>query len=213
MPARIYTINQDFFKTWTPNSAWVFGWALGDGCFTNPLCLKFDLGRIDREVLEKFKIALESEHPIYEYKMWDKRYQKFNLASRIQFYSKELVTNLNHLSFYNILGEIFFHTLRGFFEAEGSVFWDKDKKLLRGGKINSSITNNDKDVLVFIWEHLQKHQVVKGGYLQNYKNTWKLKLSTHDSISLYHYIYDNSGNMFLKRKKERFEELIRRQLA
>ena len=31
---RKYCINEDFFKTWTQESAWLYGWGLGDGNYT-----------------------------------------------------------------------------------------------------------------------------------------------------------------------------------
>lgn len=200
---RKYSINQKFFKSWTPSTAWMFGWSLGDGNYTNSKCLNFELARVDREVLEKFKTVMESEHKIHDREVWKEKYQKFYKQSAIYFCSKELVSDLNKRSFRDIPEYYFNHALRGFFEAEGCVFW-------QAGYIGSNIAQNDKELLEFIWLCLEEFGIVNGGWLSSHENASALSFSTHDSISLYHYMYDNCGNiMFLKRKKTKFEELIR----
>lgn len=196
---RIYQINEDFFKLWTPESSWLYGWALGDGCFTNPLCLAFLLARKDREVLEKFKATLGSEHPIEDKAAWRDDVKKHYKSSRIRFYSKALVAGIKQLSYSDIPESYFGHFLRGFFEAEGSVFWNT--------YICSEIAQNDVEILDFILQCLHEFDIVKGGCPQPHR----LSFSVNDTISLYHYMYDDCGNMFLKRKKERFEELIAKQ--
>ena len=99
--------------------------------------------------------------------------------------------------------------MRGFFEAEGSVFWHK-RTSPKGGAIKSSISQNDYDILDFIYWELKELNIVNGGAMNHYKSHWKLYFSVNDSISLYHFMYDNCANNFLKRKKDRFEELIGR---
>lgn len=210
---RKYNINEDFFKTWAPDSAWLFGWVLGDGCYTNPLHLRFNLARVDREVLEKFKTALESEHPIKDYEVWDEKYQKLYYVSGVRFHSKQLVSDLRELSFYGVPDEYFSHALRGFFEAEGSVYWNKNKQIIREGHIGSNITQNDKDVLVFILWKLSELKIVEGGSIQPHGDGWQLTSKVNDSISLYHYLYADCGDLFLPRKKQTFEVLLERQLG
>ena len=123
-----------------------------------------------------------------------------------------LISDLNEITLYGVSERCFNHALRGFFEAEGSVYWLK-RNNLKKGNIGSSITQNDKKLLDFIRQKLREFGIVKGGSIRPYKtkNSWKLIFSKYDSICLYHYLYDNCGNAFLKRKKSRFEELIERE--
>ena len=208
--SRIYSINEDFFNAWTAESAWMYGWALGDGGYRDIHNLEFGLARVDREVLEKFKSLLGSEHPIKDYESWSDKYQKYYKMSKITFSSKKLVTGLKKLTLYDVPECYFNHFLRGFFEAEGSVFWIK-RNTPKGGSIGSNISQNDEDLLDFILWCLHEFKVVERGFIYPYKNNWKMILSVNDSISLYHYMYDNCSNMYLKRKKEKFEEIIGRQ--
>ena len=203
---RKYSINEDFFKTWTPESAWMFGWALGDGCFTDHRMLIIYLAQKDREVLDKMKEVLESEHPIHDYRRWDKRYRKYRYRTGVQFCSTEIVSDLRKQSFYDVPECYFDHALRGFFEAEGCVYWNACHN--QKGAIGVDISQNDYDLLCFIRRKLQELNIVKRGGIHAQGDTAHLKFSVFDSISLYHYMYKNCGNMFLKRKVETFEKLI-----
>lgn len=202
---RMYSINEDFFKTWTPESSWLYGWFLGDGYYARGRCIGFVLTRIDREVLEKFKDVLESEHPIKDYEYWNNKTHKYYPVSKITFCSKELVGDLEPLSFYEVPECYFNHALRGFFEAEGSVYWNKS-----GNNVGSALTQNDEELLEFIRFELQELKVVKGGSIQPNGNGNNLVFSVNDSVSLYYYLYNNCNNILLKRKKEKFEELMER---
>lgn len=203
--SRQYTLNEEFFDTWTPESSWVYGWALGDGNFTTRKELCFMLSEKDEEVLYKLSEVLGSNAPI---KNRDALCADGMLASRpasrIRFHSMKLATSINELSYMDIPYKYFSHFARGFFEAEGSVYWHR-------GMIESSMSQNDEDMLDFIRWCLTDLNVVKGGWLHRVginKEGWKLGFSVRDTVSLYHYMYDNCGNMFLKRKKEKMEEMI-----
>lgn len=206
-----YSINADFFKTWTPENAWLFGWALGDGSFTSSPRLTFVISQKDTEVLYKFKEVLESEHPVTDYKQWDKRYQKYYLLSAVYFNSMELVEDLRNLGYSDVPQKLFHHFLRGFFEAEGCVYWHKNKRYTKGGSVGCNISQNDYAIIKFILWRLHEFEVVRGGSIRQQKNTWTLKFGINDSIRLYNYIYTNCANNYLLRKKERFKEMIEQQ--
>lgn len=211
---RKYSINKDFFKAWAKESAWLFGWFLGDGWITaSHLGMGFGLSRTDKEVLEKFKLVLDSQHPIKDYTTRIRGYQKQYKMSRIYFNSKLLIKNLKELSYFDVPTQYFPDFLRGFFEAEGCVSWGKNKDYKKGGSIRIDISQNDYDVLDYILQCLHKFKIIEGGSINPVGPGYLLNFGKYASLSLYHYMYDTCGNMFLKRKKERFEELIERQLC
>ena len=193
---RMYSINEDFFKTWTPESAWVFGWALGDGSYTSNWQLNFSLSRKDKEVIYKFRNVMESYHPVADYVSTGN-----SEMSRVVFNSIILVDDLKHLSYHDVPSKQFSHFVRGFFEAEGCVDFNQNV-------VRTRIAQNDYDMLDFIYWCLHEFEVVNGGSISKHGNGWDLSFSKYDSISLYHYMYDECGDMFLERKKEKFEELI-----
>ena len=208
---RIYNINEDFFETWNDKSAYLFGWALGDGYIKDER-LRFHLQKGDEEILYMFRDVMGSNHPITNTTHYNKQYNKQCYGSVVEFSSVRLIKGLKKLSYLDVPNEIFSHFLRGFWEAEGSVFWHKEKTNKKGGNLATSLSQNDNHILGYILSQLRGNGL-KGGFLSLHRNNWKLSFSVNESLSLYRFIYDKCNDMFLKRKKERFEELIRKQLA
>lgn len=210
--ARKYSINKDFFKIWGKGSAWIFGWFLGDGWITSSR-FGFGLSRADKEVLEKFKLVLGSQQPIEDYITRIRGYPKHYKMSRICFNSKLLANDLKELSYFDVPAQYFPDFLRGFFEADGCVSWGKNKRSIKGGSVRIDISQNDYGILDYILQCLHKFKIVEGGSINPVGVGYHLNFGKHDSVSLYPYMYGTCGNMFLKRKKERFKELIERQLC
>ena len=122
-----------------------------------------------------------------------------------------MVNDLKRWSYYKIPDNYFPDFLRGFFEADGSVYWRKSDCYLSRGRIVSEIAQANKEMLEHIHQRLKDLGVVKGGGIHSYTVCWRLIFSVYDSISLYHFMYDNSGELYLQRKKLQFEKLIERQ--
>lgn len=66
---RLY-VNENYFKKWSPNMAYVLGFILADGCIIRGShkgysdALKFGVQLKDKDILEKIKKDLDSEHKI-----------------------------------------------------------------------------------------------------------------------------------------------------
>ncbi len=200
---RTYAINKEFFREWSKEMSWMYGWALGDGCFADSFShgrnLRFELSSKDREVLVKFKDLLESEHLIKDHLRWNEKHQKLYSFSTINFYSIELVADLKELFYGDVPDEFMADFIRGFWEAEGSVGLHTMNEA-----IISNFSQKDTRILKFIWAMLKYEKIVEGGWLGEIQ----LFFGEADSVALYDYMYGDCGNLFLKRKKERFEELM-----
>lgn len=63
-------VNEDYFNQWSPNMAYVLGFTLSDGCIVKGMykgysdALKFGVQLKDKDILEKIKKELKSEHSI-----------------------------------------------------------------------------------------------------------------------------------------------------
>jgi len=202
---RIYAVNEDFFKVWTKESAWVFGWVIGDGNMDDDR-LRFYLARKDKEVLYKFKKIVDSEHPVKDVDNYHKDTGKMSELSCLNIGSIEMVEDLRKLHYKDIPEWHRSHGIRGFWEAEGSVWLQVDKKGGTYEYIRTALTQKDTTILQWIWDVLRDEGVIEGGSLG-----WShLVFGEADSVSLYHYLYDDYGELYLPRKKSRFEELMAR---
>ena len=202
-----YAINKSFFKSWSQESAWVYGWFLGDATFTESMRIRVELARDSEEVLRKFKGILDSEQPIKQ------RERGNSTFSYIQFYSVELHNDFQELSYLDVPNEYLPDFIRGFFEADGCVRWSKSKLIKRGGAIRACFSQNDHEILEFIHSILLDKGVVQRGFISQNHNSLLLEFGIADSVSIYHYLYDDCGDLYSPRKKQKFEELIERQLA
>jgi len=63
-------VNENYFKKWSPNMAYILGFILADGCIVKGTykgysdALKFGVQKKDNDILEKIKKELSSEHKI-----------------------------------------------------------------------------------------------------------------------------------------------------
>lgn len=124
-------INQDFFKTWSSDMAYVLGFVVADGCIIKRKdrmnSYVFNITSKDKSILLKIREVLDSDHPIGI---------KFNSQkisyNQIQICDREICRDLMNLGIcprktYN-LGPIkvpdkyFSDFVRGFFDGDGTVY-------------------------------------------------------------------------------------------
>src|SRR3989344_1091934 len=133
------TLNQNFFKTWTPEMAYVLGFFAADGCmFTHSSGGKYiELTSCDRSILEKIRRLLNSDHKISS----RKRSKDWSESYRIQIGSKEIWNDLLRLGmvsakslvlkFPEVPRTYLKDFVRGYFDGDGCVYfrknWAKDR--------------------------------------------------------------------------------------
>ena len=209
---KFYDVNEDFFKECTKESGWVYGWVIGDGSISTGKWLAFNLSSKDKEVLYKFKNVMESDHPIKDYDNYHKKTGKTYKLSSLLIGSVEMIKDLQKMNYEDVPDEFMRDLIRGFWEAEGSVSLHV-KKIGGNEYIMTNFSQKDPAVLEWIWGMLKDYEgVVEGGSLNKGKASggWLLVFAEADSVNLYHYMYDDCGELYLERKKNRFEELMAR---
>jgi len=214
-------VNKRFFKTWTPEMAYVLGFFAADGNISvnSRGGNYFSLQTKDRRLLEEMRRAMGSKHKV------SRRLQKRDncVFYRMQIGSKELCEDLRAHGFFEkkarrmqlppIPRKYFAHFLRGYFDGDGNVwvgFVHKERKK-QTLVIHTAFTSASHGFLDALWENL-KCFGVHGGSLSRKKDkeAHSLKFSINDSILLYHLMYDNlKDTLFLKRKKDRFDVFLR----
>ena len=217
-PHRKYSLNQNFFdKIDSENKAYFLGFLYADG-YNNPIngnvCIRLQVG--DREILEKFKIIIESDSTIKTYMNGD--YSYVGLYIRNSYISNRLVelgcgpNKSLKLTFPSFLEEdLVPHFLRGYFDGDGSFWTDKAT-----GKAHVSLMGTRKFL-----EHVRDNILRPMGILKigngiriptKYKgqdeSVCELFFAGNRQVPIFmDYIYENA-NIFLDRKFQKFLDYV-----
>lgn len=211
--------NDNFFKKWSPEMAYVLGFFAADGNLTvgkrGNHYIEFT--SCDREILEKIKKRLNSNHKI----SGRKRNKRWETAYRLQLGSKEMFNdlfNLNfrpnkskNLSYPKVSNKYFRDFVRGYFDGDGHVISGLYKRKDRNTKsrlLFSSFTSGTGSFLEKLKADLIKNKIIKGGTLY-YSKGFRLNFSINDSLGLYEFLYkDLNNDLYLSRKKKVFEKYM-----
>ena len=216
---RKYSINDNYFalNKQTNNSAYILGLIASDGCieqYDNSVYI--ELQRLDREILEKVNLELENQRPVQDYI----NYSKNTENSKIYFYSKQiredlvnynLVPDKTHkidLDFtYNIKAEYLIDYIRGHFDGDGSIKWTN-------GCIQWQIDSTSLNTLKSIQNYLLKQYDIKTTIKVHKEPKRKMKLyriyfyGYENALKLYKLFYRAENNLYLKRKQEKYLQLL-----
>lgn len=223
--ALVRTLNQDFFKTWSPEMAYVLGFFAADGSMLankrGGYFIEFNI--TDRIVLEHVQCVTGSNHKIAE-RTPDARNQKhWKQLYRLQIGSKEWFTDLaalgfrqhksNALEFPNIPQEYTGHFVRGYFDGDGCVYFSELKYADRSYKrwvLLTLFTSGSLSFLQSLHTALRRYGVRGGSLCKKSASGFELKFSHHDSLALYRLMYHTAGvsDLFLPRKREKLEKAI-----
>ena len=200
--ARKYAINQDYFKTWSHNMAYVLGFWFADGCIYGGRLFDITIHKKDKYLLKMIAQELAYEGQIQDYV--DKQ------ACRINFSCKEIYNDIIKLGgienkslnliFPEVPKKYMPDFLRGYFDGDGSIM------LLKNNRVNSAFTCGNKKFLDSLWRILKDFAQVEGGSYD--PSCVSLKFGKKDTLKIGQYIYSTESNLFLKRKKDKFDNLI-----
>lgn len=200
--ARKYRINQDYFKTWSHNMAYVLGFWFADGCIYGGRLFDITVHKKDKYLLKMIAAELAYEGQLSDYV--DRQ------ACRINFSCKEIYNDIINLGgierkstcvlFPSVPEEYLPDFIRGYFDGDGSIM------LLKNNRVNSAFICGSKLFLDSLLEKLKKYAGVNGGSYD--LSSVSLKFGTKDTIKIGQYIYSTKSNLFLKRKKDKFDILL-----
>src|SRR3989338_4256342 len=215
-------LNHDFFKKWSPEMAYVLGFFAADGSMIeNKRGAHFiDFTITDLIVLEQIQKAIALTHKI---QTRVRRNVKHKIQYRIQVGSKEWFKDLSALGFMqnkskkllfpNVPEKYFGDFVRGYFDGDGCVYFNKlkfaDRKKPRLILL-TLFTSGSKQFLSSLWTELQS-KGVSGGSLKKKTRGFELVFSHGDSIALHHIMYHtgNTPKLCLPRKRDKLENAIR----
>ncbi|MBH0168005.1 LAGLIDADG family homing endonuclease [Fictibacillus sp. 18YEL24] len=132
---RRYTVNENYFKTWSASMAYVLGFFAADGCLPKDLQL-VSFSQKDPKILEDIREELQSTHPIKTNPRTG--VHLLNISSKIM---KEDLMKLHGMSpkkstileFPYVPEEYLSHFVRGFFDGDGNINYKKRTVSFVGG--------------------------------------------------------------------------------
>lgn len=216
------SLNQNFFKTWTQEMAYVLGFFAADGSMVahknGGKYIEFHI--TDRCILERIASCTDSTHRITERPV---RNENHKAIYRIQIGSKEWYADLGVLGFTQnkskilcfprVPPEFLGDFTRGCFDGDGCVhiaeYFSKEKKKMIW-VFTSRFICGTPSFLVDLHNALKKRGI-RGGYIHTKKGACELVFSRHDSVALYRLMYHTglTAGLYLPRKHETFERAIR----
>ena len=200
--ARKYNINQDYFKTWSNNMAYILGFWYADGCIYGGKMFDITLHKKDKYIIKKIAQELDYQGPILDYV--DRQ------ACRINFSCKVIYNDLialggterksKTLQFPDIPIEFLPDFIRGYFDGDGSVY------NVKGKRINTNFACGSNKFLQSLLQLLKKEAGIEGGSISIANQS--LTFGKKDSIKLGNYIYQNNPELYLLRKYEKFKQYL-----
>ena len=194
---RKYHINQDFFKIWSHDVAYVLGLWWADGCLYNEQNFDITLRIKDKYILKKIAKILKYEGSLQD--CVDRQVAKLNFSCAIIY--NDLINLIGSSKktiriFYAVPSEYLPDFIRGYFDGKGNVY---NKK---GGRINTAFTSDNKIFLDVLLTILKEKAGVQGGSYD--ASSTSLRFGNKDSLKIGNYIYRDNPELFLLRKRSKF---------
>lgn len=196
--ARKWHINQDYFKTWSHNMAYILGLWFADGCIYGGKIFDITLHAKDKYILKRIAEELEYEGPLQDYV--DRQAARINFSC-VVIYNDIIALGGSErksltIDFPNVPEEYLSDFIRGYFDGDGCAM------RLKRGRFNTAFTCGSKIFLDRLWTILKEKAGVEGGsYDASYMS---LKFGKRDSIKIGEYIYKDNPELFLLRKRKKF---------
>jgi hypothetical protein len=208
---RRYSVNEDIFKSWTMESAYLIGLIITDGNLTER---ELSIHSKDIELLEKVRNALSSEHPV-------SLCTGKNLY-RIRIGNKNMIADLKSMGITEnksktvtmpyIPAQFFFDFLRGYIDGDGMI------KLTRHGGLIMKLTTgspfNLDDISDTITRLLGIERHIPVACTQKRRETistwYELTYCGKCASLICEAIYSHCDNLYLSRKRQAYLSYLSR---
>lgn len=214
---RKYSCNDDYFKTQSPNMAYILGLIASDGSISKKENLiAIQLLATDKEILEKIAKETKVERPLESYI----RKETGHEISSFRCWSKAWKDDLSHYGIepektFSLKPPVFLKDeyaidyIRGYFDGDGSIYY-----LKKTNRVFFEIAGASKAAIDWIQDKLvnQYHIVINKPLKETRPNgtiMYKIKIGDKEEIKkLYNFLYHSDNILFLKRKNDKFKTLL-----
>jgi hypothetical protein len=206
----IHRHNEQLFGTWTEKSAYLLGYLEADGyCKVEgpAIAVQIRTSANDEEFAKNLQVLMEhtgkfSKKPHY---LNGKEYWGCGFVVRSRHW-KDFLSS--HLRIGNvpedIPKELLHHYIRGYFDGDGSIFYDRQSK-----SIHSNIVGNPLGILESLTVQIEVVLKKKKAIYQKTggKHCWYINLAREDTRVLMQYLYKDA-TIYLERKRSLAMEAI-----
>lgn len=206
------TVDESFFKTWTPAMAWVLGVIYTDGCLIKPSKVSrfgVAIAQKEPELLEKVVALMQSNAQV----TFRAKRGISGALYTIRINSAEIYADLQRLGltpaksltlqFPDIPPDCVRHFIRGCWDGDGSIY------LERGYKPSASYVSGSKDFIERLVGHLVNLGLPDRTIHKNVRSknpSYYFRYTGGQCTKLYHVLYDDvDSSMYLSRKHDAFK--------
>ena len=217
---RKYFLNHEYFKTWSKNMAYIVGFLSADGYISDGGYLRIALQEQDVDLLHKINKELDSTYEVK--RVMKKCGEKYYPSCELLISSKHMINDLIEIgvtqrksftvTMDKVPNEYKLDFIRGYFDGDGSVGeqWTKKSKT---PMLRTRFFSGSEKMMSQIVEELYNHGVPSVS-VKKYKdrNLYHILYSQLSSKKIYNLFYGDNPEIFLKRKKEKFDEILKKQI-
>ncbi|MBU2101777.1 MAG: LAGLIDADG family homing endonuclease [Candidatus Omnitrophota bacterium] len=214
-----YSVREDFFKSWSRNSAYVLGFLFADGNLEDAPYIRGKYIRItscDYSIIDKIRQVLESAHKVVVIPSCGARKEKymFRIGNSV-IYNDLRVRGLHprkshNMEFPSVPGKFLSDFIRGYFDGDGTVAIETAESK-RYGRLKVIFTSGSKSFLLSLEQALNGTCVGRRMKIYNSHRSYQLVYRSLDALKILNFIYrtvtDNEG-LCLERKYNKYQELV-----
>lgn len=197
---------------WSPAMAYATGLIASDGCLQSD-GRHIDLTSTDIDQLQNFSRAIDRDLPISEKSNTSTRtaYRvQFSDVSLYDFLTKAGLTPAKSLTIgrLEIPTEYYSHFLRGVFDGDGTTYAYNDPRWPSSFLYYISFTGASLPFLQYLCSTNSILFSTWGRSIVTGNRAFRLQYAKRDSYLLYHAMYQESGDLYLPRKRTKLELFI-----
>lgn len=216
-------INENFFKEWSPQMAYILGFIFADGavedCRESSRTCYLSLANNDLDLLQQIKSAMASQNSVEI-----RRPRIVNIFGKEYLCKTSYCVRIGNIEIYNDLVKLglcprkslvielptipniyFQYFLRGYFDGDGCINIEKTKK----NRMNIIFTSGSKVFLEQIQDRIKTNYLQIKSYIGFGSGAFRLRYSYRNALLLANYMYqDITSAPYLKYKYQRFANFL-----
>lgn len=207
-----YDKNEDFFKIWNEDMAYVLGFVTADGCVSDRNVLIIGIHQNDIEILEYIKRVMKSDNPIGLSDRRNRLMAVLNMTSS-RICGDLLTLNIGPRKTYDVVAPPFIpdnmvsHYIRGLFDGDGSIYLsNRHKQLIAEVTIATASPMYARQISRLLTDNdINNHVYEKLDGRDKHVPIYKVSMGGKDVIDFSEFIY-RDAQFYLKRKYDKFQQ-------